>query len=265
MLAKSTNQGGIGSLTDPDPVTGYSFIYNPLKALISNHAIGGTELVMAAIARWSWVVGTYGNWSKYGRNFIIRNGDAFVDRYCSNVMSPGGTFLDHLSEAGAMRHGPRDLDMGLATPGDNADACLWDAIKKVAGTVAQTLQPAVSEAAKIGCGSVPGVGQFIRPMCGEVARSLTTYIADTARVSSNRQAKEPLSRGLLELEKIVDAAPKYSVGVTSAERRPIKPLAAPAGPKPGPRAAAPRAATKARAPKPKKKIVKGNKKKQAAK
>jgi hypothetical protein len=121
------------------------------------------------------------------------------------------------------RHGMNmDMSSGLVSAKDNTDACLWDALKSVAGTIAGALQPAASKAAGIGCGAIPIVGRFAAPLCESAARNLVGLVADQSKSSTNRHARAGQKGELGKFKTQMKGMKAVEGGELSEERPPLR-------------------------------------------
>jgi hypothetical protein len=197
--------------------------YYPLVQMGSYVPITGAEITMAALTRFSEGSATQMGTVKYLRSYAGTGQNSFVDRFVSQILGPGGTFQEALAAAMEKRHGMMmDSSSGLVSSNDNIDACLWDAIKSVAGTIAGALQPAASKAAGIGCGAIPFVGQFAKPLCETAASNLVKFAADSAKSSTNRHAVNSAKGELGKFKGTVKGMKAVEDQQLSEERPPLR-------------------------------------------
>jgi len=187
MLTRSLFDGTVAKETTDNSM---SLTYVPLKEIGAYVPVTGAEITMVAIARFGMASATMLKSCKYVRMFQNTGANAFVDRYISQTFGPGGTFQQALADAMEKRHGMNmDVSSGLVSANDNIDACLWDSIKSIAGTIAGAIQPAASKAAAIGCGAIPVIGRFASPICEQAATNLISFATDASKSSTNRHAR----------------------------------------------------------------------------
>lgn len=158
------------------------------EAMYAVSPIVGPNIAMALLSGFS---ASYSNTSsktsKYGKIIADKGVDYAIERYVTETMTPGGTFWDVMAKAYDRRHKSSD-DTGLVSANEDPDACLWDAVKVVAGTIAGVLQPASENIAELGCKAIPVVGEFAAPICKRTAAALMSYAADLATTSTAREA-----------------------------------------------------------------------------
>lgn len=210
------------AVTDPlDTTNNITITYLPLAVIGSYVPITGAEIAMAVIEGWTLSDSTFISTCKYVKTFSSAGENAAVLRYTSVTLGQGGTFLDALSNAMERRHGPMmDGSSGLTSANDNTDACLWDAIKRTVGTIAGALQPAASKAAGIGCGMIPVIGQFAKPVCEAAATNLTSLAVDASKSSTNRHAATTARKELTKYASTVKPMKRVEDHEISEERQP---------------------------------------------
>jgi hypothetical protein len=220
MLTRLDNASPIARVIDATNQA-LTFTSTPVASIASYVPITGAEIAMVAIEGWGQGNQTFTSTCKYVKQFSGIGENNYIDRYMSVTLGPGGTFLDALSAAMERRHGvDMDPESGLVSAGDNTDACLWDAIKRTVGTIAGALQPAASKAAGIGCGMIPLVGQFAKPICEAAATNLTSMAADAAKSSTNRHSTTSARAELKKFDTTVRKAKPIEYGELPEERRP---------------------------------------------
>lgn len=192
--------------------------YRNLIGLVSVSPIVGPEIAVAAIERWPYGEAGTVSTSKYGRRWAQEGDSTIVDRFITETMNPGGTFLDHLSEAMEMRHGMNDVVEGIVTSNDNVDACIWDAMKGILGTIAGAIQPAAGKAAALGCGMIPLVGPWVAPACDMGAQALVGFVKDYAETSTNRKAAATPKEEENKLKRAVAKAKAVEAGELPEQR-----------------------------------------------
>jgi len=182
-----------------------SIAYKSLEQLCTNVPVTSDEVALAAICKWGGpiTVAALPLVCKYMKRFDNIALQSATDRYASQVMNPGGTFIDALSEAMRSRHGAGMLTSGLGSANSNVDACLWDAVKPVVGMIANAIQPLATEAAAFTCGAIPVVGFVASAACKSGAEALFAYVQDVCDTSTNRRPANTPEDEKRELVKIV--------------------------------------------------------------
>jgi len=182
--------------------------------------IAGPDITLVAVLRPFLVNGSaLLQVMKYVKTINNQGSNEYLDRYVTDILSPGGVFDDLLVKEMEMRHGPKDAVGGLFTASDNMDACLWGALKGIAGNIASAIQPAASAAASIGCGSIPVVGIIAGPVCKAAASNLLNYVGDMSRVSTNRNEIKPPQQALEQFYNAMPS-PRQLKGAIPEDRRP---------------------------------------------
>jgi hypothetical protein len=177
-----------------------TFDFYSLRNIGSPIPIVGPEIVMSLLCRWRPTVSRQAeNW-KFGRAFSALGGNSYVDRFVNVILGPGGTFLDMFSQAMKDRHMHHDTTSGLVNGNDQVGACLWDAIKGIAGTIASAVQPAAEAA----CGFLPG-GPLTNKACGAAVKAVAAYAGDMGRTATNRKRLRTRKEELRALGRTLDA------------------------------------------------------------
>jgi hypothetical protein len=159
-----------------------------------------------------------GSVCKSSRTFDNRGENPYLNQYLAEAMTPGGSFVDAISAAYDRRHARVMGDYGVVSSNEDPDACLWDAVKLVAGKVAGIVQPIASEAAAIGCGAIPIVGGFASGVCASATDALFGYVKDLSDIDSNRKDSTSPVKAITQVAKEVDKMPRVAQGQVPINR-----------------------------------------------
>lgn len=177
---------------------------------------------------------TNASYAKYKLQFFDSGGVRQIQQsIASDLCSPGGVFMQMLSEAMMKRHGSIS-SLGIVGPNDNPDVCLWDAAKALFRTIGTTLLDIAPVAAGAGCNALaPGSGAG----CSILAGTIASTVKDLAGIGSIRHSvttpKEELSKLTKETKEVSRAskglepqqrstAPKVDYKPTATGNRPVE-------------------------------------------
>ena len=185
-----------------------------IDALDSLTPLSPEEAALVLYCPWIWRI-TNVSYCKYRLQFFDVGGVRQIqESIASDLSSPGGVFMQMLSDAMMKRHGSI-TSLGVVGPNDNPDVCLWDAAKALFRTVGTSLLDIAPVVASAGCNALaPGSG----PGCSALAGTIASTVKDLAGIGSIRHSVTSPQEELGKITKETKEVARASKGLDPQQR-----------------------------------------------